>query len=161
MDGIRILPPDFTLKQKIGPNVDLSKIFTPERIAAAQKTIDETQKEFVQWAEKDLVELEHAFKALERDSSHSDSGKIEKIRKIGFSLKCQAGTFGYDLGSEVANSLYLFMMKHAALTNDQMVVVRKHIDALQIIFHENILGDKDATGIELMDNLTRLVAKFN
>ena len=53
-----ILPPDFSIKRKIGMDVNLNQIFTAERIAAAQKTIDDTQADYVQWAMQDVSQLD-------------------------------------------------------------------------------------------------------
>ena len=157
-DSVRILPPDFSIKEKIGRDVDLASIFTPERIAAAQKAIDDTQSEFVGWANKDLVELDHTFRALERNPD--DKAKLEKILKIAFSLKCQCGTFGFQLGSEVADSLYTYINAHPVIGPEQLMVIRKHIDSVGVILHQNIQGDGNKIGSELMANLRKLVAKF-
>lgn len=158
-DSVRILPPSYALKEKIGMNVNLHEIFTPERIAAAQKAIDDTQAEFVGWATKYLVELEDAYRGMAADLGNA-SVQIEEIRKIAFSLKSQAGTFGYPLGSEVAKSLYKFLGEKRKYNTDNIVVVRKHIDALQVILQQNIQGEGGVMGNELMDNLKKLVAKF-
>lgn len=160
-DSVRILPPDFSLKRKIGMDIKLSEIFTPERIAAAQEAIDETRSEFVEWAQRDLMELEHAYRAIQRNETDNKLLKADKIRKLAFSLKCQSGTFGFDLGSSVAKSLYDFFNKHQALDADEMLVLRKHLDALQVIFQQNIQGDGADIGQELMATLDKLTAKFN
>lgn len=159
-DSVRVLPPSFSIKEKIGMNVNLSEIFTPERIAAAQNIIDETQAEFVDWATKDLVDLEHAYRHIAKDTAGTPASRVEKVRKIAFSLKCQSGTFGYPLGSDVAKSLYRYTTEHGKFTNDNLIVLRKHIDALQVIFQQNIQGEGGAMGDELMDSLEKLVDKF-
>lgn len=159
-DSVRILPPSYALKEKIGMGVNLQEIFTPERIAAAQKAIDDTQAEFVDWATKDLVELEHAYRGMAADLGSAPE-RIEKIRKIAFSLKSQSGTFGYPLGSEVAKSLYKFLGEKRKYNADNIIVVRKHIDALQVILQQNIQGEGGVMGNELMDNLKKLVSKFS
>jgi hypothetical protein len=159
-ESVRILPPSYRLKEKIGMDVKMSEIFTPERIAAAQKAIDDTQSEFVGWAQKDLVELEHAYRTMEKDPSSVES-RSEKVRKIAFSLKCQAGTFGYPLGSEVAKSLFRYTVDHAPYSKESLIVLRKHIDALMVIFQQNIQGEGGKMGEELLGSLDKLVAKFN
>lgn len=160
-ESVRVLPPDFAIKKKIGMNVNLQEIFTPERIAAAQKTIDDTQAEFVDWATKDLVELEHIYRNIAANPDEAAEARMEKIRKIAFSLKCQAGTFGYPLGSEVAHSLYKYTSANGAFTKETTVVLRKHIDALQVILQQNIQGEGGKMGDELMASLEKLVQKYS
>lgn len=159
-ESVRILPPSYKLKEKIGMDVKLSEIFTAERIAAAQKTIDDTQGEFVAWAQADLAELEQSYLAISLNTDNYPKSHIEKIRTIAFSLKGQAGTFGYPLGSEVAKSLYRYTVDHGNYNADNLVVLRKHIDALQVILQQNIQGEAGAMGAELMGSLEKLVTKF-
>lgn len=159
-ESVRILPPSYKLKEKIGMDVKMSEIFTAERIAAAQKAIDDTQVEFVEWAQKDLGELENIYETIAKDPEHYPKSCIEKIRNIAFSLKCQAGTFGYPLGSEVAKSLYRYTVDHGDYNRDNLIVVRKHIDALQVILQQNIQGDGGTMGTDLMGSLEKLVNKF-
>lgn len=159
-DTVRVLPPDFSLKKKIGMNVNLNEIFTPERIAQAQKTIDDTQAEFVSWAQKDLIELDHAYRAIARNPEEAPQERIDKVRKLAFSLKCQSGTFGFDLGSNVAKSLYSYTVRHEKYDRDNIAVLRKHIDSLEVIFQQNIQGDGGDIGKELSDKLEKLIAKF-
>ena len=159
-ESVRILPPDYSIKQKIGMHVNLQEIFTPERIAAAQKAIDDTQAEFVDWAHKDLVELEHAYRAIAENPEAAPASRIEKVRKIAFSLKCQSGTFGYPLGSEVARSLYKYTNEHGGYTSENIIVLRKHIDALQVILQQNVQGEGGTMGTELRTSLEKLVSKF-
>jgi hypothetical protein len=160
-EDVRILPPDYSIKEKIGMDVNLSEIFTPDRIAQAQKAIDDTQAEFVEWAYKDLVELEHTYRSIAEKPEDAPASRVEKVRKIAFSLKCQAGTFGYPLGSEVAKSLYKYTTTHGSYTSGNVVVLRKHIDALQVILQQNIQGEGGKMGAELMTGLEKLVAKFS
>ena len=159
-NAVRILPADFSIKKKIGINVDLKQIFTPERIEAAQKTIDDTKSDFIKWAQKDLEDLEDAYSQLQKNLNGAQEPEVEKIRKLAFSLKCQAGTFGFDLGSEVARSMNNYINTHPTYDATTVTVLRKHIDALQVIFEQNIQGMGDKMGSELMDNLTKLVAKY-
>jgi chemotaxis protein histidine kinase CheA len=158
-ESVRILPPDYALKKKIGVNVNLREIFTPERITAAQKTIDDTQSDFIEWAHEDLKKLNSAHHAMEQDPHHKESA--ETMRKLAFSLKCQAGTFGFDLGSEVARSLNLYLQDHNEYNEGHIAVLRKHIDALEVIFQQNVQGQGGKIGEELMDGLQKLINKYN
>lgn len=157
---VKILDPDFSLKKKIGEKVNIAEIFTPERIAEAQQVIDDTKAEFLKWAEKDLIDLEDAYRHFSNDQD-AVFFELDRIRKIAFSIKCQAGTFSFELASEVAKSLYNYAMKHEKYSADQMQVLQKHVEALQAIFSKNIQGEGGPIGVELKGSLQKLVEKFN
>lgn len=157
---VKIIDPDFALKKKIGEKVNISDIFTPERIAEAQKAIDDTQAEFLLWADKDLAELDLAFKDFAADPD-GNFFELDRIRKIAFSVKCQAGTFGFALASEVGRSLYNYAMKHdKGYTPERLSVLQKHIEAIRTIITKNIQGEGGPIGAELKDSLEKLVNKF-
>ncbi len=160
-DDVRILPPDFSLKKKIGVDVNLKDIFTTERIAAAQQAIDNTQVEFVEWAKQDLLASEKAYKEIEDAPDNAPQESINTLRKLAFSLKSQSGTFGYPLGSEVANSLYVYTGYHTEYDEQNIQVLAKHIDALSVILHQNVQGDGGAIGTDLRAELAKLAEKFD
>ena len=145
-----ILPPDYTLKKMIGENVDIKQVFSEEAVAKAQQTIDKHQDSFKEWAINDVNELNENFKKKD----------ITAIEKISARLKSQAGTFNYELGTLVAKSLNNFCNAHHQPSQDHLLVIRKHIDTLQVIFLQNITGNGGETGKELLDNLFKLVDKY-
>lgn len=155
MSNAQFFEPNRTLKQKVGPEID--KVFAPEKIEAAQADIDGKQAEFLEWVAKDLVQVEHACRGMEHDVTQV-AKLLPKLIKTAFSIKSQSGTFGYDLASRVAKSLYDFGQVIAA-DEKHVKVVRMHVDALRTIFQQSLKGDGGVVGKELMTMLETLVAK--
>lgn len=158
-DDARILEPDFSLKRKIGEDIDVSRIFTPERIAEAQQAIDDKKEEFLEWASKDLAALDEAY----RDFTAAPVAaffELDHMRRLSFSLKCQAGTFGFGLASEIARLLHQYLMQHSEFTENHLLVTRKHIEALRAVLVGKIQGNGGQTGKELLAHLKMLTDKF-
>jgi len=158
-EEVRVLPPDYALKKIIGNDVDLKEIFSPENIEKAQSVINEHKESFIEWVMKDIEQLEESYaKAAANPADSKD--EIRKLARAAFIIKSQAGTFGFQLATQVAKSLDDFCNKHFHPGADHMMVVRKHIDTLVVIFQKNITGDGGAVGKELSGNLFKLVDKF-
>ncbi len=85
---------------------------------------------------------------------------VQKLAKSAFVIKSQAGTFGYSLATAIAKSLDDFCTRDFTPCAEHLIVIRKHMDALQAIFLKNITGDGGALGTELSGNLYKLVAKY-
>lgn len=149
--------PNRTLRKKIGENINLATIFTPEKVEACQKIVDDSRGQFVEWVAKDLMMLEHACRRMESDKANSPA-TIERIKRLAFSIKSQSGTFGYDLASMVAKSLYDFSLRYQP-EDLHLATVRQHVDALRSIFLHHIMGMGDALGEELLRGLEKLVQK--
>ncbi len=158
-DDVRFIPPDFSLKRKIGEDVDLKAILSHENIEKLQQVVDRYQKDFLIWVEKDLTTLMQSLRYTEQNISKSVP-YITKIKKAAFAIKSQAGTFGFDLASRVAKSLESFCEKEFRYEEEQLVVLRKHIEALRTIITRQITGDGGEMGTELMAALDRLTQKF-
>ena len=156
--NVQILPPDYSLKKKIGEDVNIRDILTPEVVQKSQELIDSQQGDFIEWAFKDLVTLTHAFNALKK-SPYAD-GHFKKLLNVAFSLKCQAGTFGFSLASNVAKSLYDYCNRITSIDEGAFVVLGKHVESLTVIFQQNIKGDGGDIGKELMGTLAMLINKY-
>lgn len=153
--------PDFSLKNKIGKDLPIGEVLTTENIKEAQQVINASQEDFVKWVENDLKMLESYFKQAYADAENALEAVVN-IQKYAFSIKSQSGTFGYDLGSAIAKSLYDFCENNYVVgDNKHILVIRKHIDALNTIFHQKITGDGGATGQAVYQALGKMITKFD
>jgi chemotaxis protein histidine kinase CheA len=150
--------PDFSLKEKIGVNIN--EILTSEVINSSQEVINKSQKDFLKWVTNDLQTLENAYKELAKDPAKGRDAALE-IQKAAFSCKAQAGTFGYDLGSAVAKSLYDFLENdYVEGESSHVIIIRKHIDTLNTIFSRDVAGDGGKIGSAVYTALGKLITKF-
>lgn len=150
--------PDFSLKEKIG--VSINEILTSEVIKDSQDVINKSQKDFLKWVNNDLRTLENAYDELRKDPANGREPALI-IQKSAFSCKAQAGTFGFDLGSAVAKSLYDFLENDYVEGDvNHTTVIRKHIDTLNTIFHRNVVGDGGKIGGQVFDALGKLIRKY-
>jgi len=159
-EAVKNFPPDYALKKMIGEDVNIKEVFSEESVAKAQKSIDKHQDSFLDWASQDIALLnEYYAKSVESPSSREAA--IIAIEEIADRLKSQAGTFNFGLATLVAKSLEKFCNLHPNPHNDHLVVIRKHIDTLTVIFNQKIMDDGGAIGNELLDSLSKLVEKYN
>lgn len=150
--------PDFSLKEKIGVNIN--EILTKEVVNDSQEVINKSRKDFLKWVDNDLQTLESAYAELEKAPDTGSAYAIE-IQKSAFSCKAQAGTFGFDLGSAVAKSLYDFLENDYVEGDlNHVIVIRKHIDTLKTIFHMGVDGDGGKIGGAVYKALGKLIDKF-
>lgn len=157
-DDVKEFSPDFSLKEKIGMN--MNEILTSEVVKSSQEVINKSQKEFLQWIRNDLDTMEMSYAELAKMPEMGRDFALE-IQKAAFSCKSQAGTFGFDLGSAIAKSLYDFL-ENDYVENDKghLIVIRKHIDTLNTIFRQSITGDGGQIGAAIYTALGTLIRKF-
>lgn len=150
--------PGKALKSKIGYDINMRQIFTKENIDNAQTYIDNAAENFQQWVIRDIANLYHALRNAQQ--SGNAAKHLGKIRTIAFSIKSHAGTFGYDLGSQVAKSLHGICENPVSNPEHELLIIEKHIDTLRTIFQKDVRGQGGPVGEELAAGLDALTRKY-
>jgi chemotaxis protein histidine kinase CheA len=157
-DVARIVRPENKLKQKIGTDVNLRELLQPEVVQGAQQVIADKKEEFLDWTRDDLLKMEEAFTKLRIEAPTAPP--LVTISRHAETLRDRSGTFGYQLGSDIAKSL----AKYSTQTNPQnphlLVVLRSHMDGLQTVFKDHVTDSGGIIGMELLQSLKKLVEKY-
>ena len=156
-NSTRVWLPDFSLKYKLGVNVTLQSLITPEILGAAQAAIDSIADESLQWVKDDLKQLRTLCAQL---NDHPPADIASNIGELALSINSRAGTFGYARAAEIAYMLYLFARNQMEpLLRHHQVVVTKHAEVLQVILANNLRGDAGELGTQIVAELHRLTQK--
>ena len=150
--------PEFQLRKKMGIVGGLGKVITPELLKSAQETIQGFQEESLKWIAEDIAELEKCFHKMIHDKSQEAvDDAIEKL----LSIKSRAGTFDYELTSQIAFTLYSFLREGYQIGNMQHVLIlQKHIEVLKIILARQVTGQGGVMEQELVRGLNMLRDKL-
>ncbi len=147
--------PNDALQKNIAPAAD---IITEAVISAAQVELMKAEGEFVEWAKDDIAALERAYAELREHPGRNTAHQA--LLDAAYSIKAQAGIFGYDLGTGIGSMLVNFLSSHADVREEKLTVVRKHIDAIVVIFTEKIKDTRRDIGQDLINSLRALTKKL-
>jgi CheY-like chemotaxis protein len=154
-EGAFTLPPNGDLREQIG---EAREVFTERVIQEAQAILMQAEPEFVAWAKDDIITLESAYAQLKAQPSNPSAHKA--LLDAAYSIKSQAGIFGYDLGTGIASMLVRYLNEHDDIREEKLTVVRKHIDAIVVIFTQKIKESGRDIGQELINSLRVLTKKI-
>lgn len=146
------------IKQELGDNIDAKDIITEEVILEAQDSINDMEAQFVTWAKDDIINLEKFYNALAKN--HADAKAHYNMLNAAYAIKSQAGIFGYDLGTEVAGMLVDYLTQHNEIDDNNLVVIRKHIDTINAIFTQKLKDSGEEIGKEFIASLKKLIVKM-
>lgn len=149
------MPADHSLRKQLSP---LADILTDDVVAAAQLELLKSENEFVEWAKDDIAMLESAYAQLKAQPGNASAHKA--LLDAAYSIKSQAGIFGYDLGTGIGSMLVEYLRTHTELYDEKLTVVRKHIDAIVVIFNQKIKEAGRDIGQELINSLRILTKKL-
>lgn len=147
-----------TLKTKIGHDISMLQIITPEATKKAQGYLDNRAENFREWTFRDIAEIKHACNNVHTGGDLNRY--MRKIRRIAFTIKCHAGTYGYKLGSDTARSLFSVCEKPFASDEYQLIVIEKHAEVLHTIFQHRLQDSSHPLAKELLQGLLALIQKY-
>lgn len=150
--------PNRKLKEAIGSDVSAEKIFDPDNIRQAQQVIMNMKDEYTSWVQADVGKMDAIYVALSSDMDSEEPWAI--LSRTAFAMMGQAGTFGYHMASAVAKSLYDYVESKPKPDASSLVILRKHIDTLYVIFSQEITGGDESLGQEVVDTLHSLIEKY-
>jgi CheY-like chemotaxis protein len=146
---------DHSLTQMLG--FSASSIFTESLLTQAQEELKQTTENFHAWVDDDVTSLSEAF--LEYSQTRSPIA-YRQLVEMAYSIKSLAAMFGYDLGTDVAGMLVNYLVLHPTLEANHMVVVKKHIDTIVMVFNHQVKASGRAVAQELINSLAILTQKL-
>ncbi|TAE34497.1 MAG: response regulator [Alphaproteobacteria bacterium] len=149
---------DFSLKEKIGKSVNLDDIFSEANVRLAQKIIYEAKGDFLHWFANDLKQLEESHHHF--TEHHETQAAKMQMAQASLRIKGRAGTFGYNLASQVADALHDVIVQLHGEHDKIAQVIRKHMDAMYVILQQDIAGDGGDIGTALIASLGDLTKKY-
>jgi two-component system chemotaxis response regulator CheY len=155
---VAFLPPNLEIKQQIGEDTSAKDILTEQVVAQGQAAIQEAANQYIAWARDDIAKLEEAYQELTKRPSDPTAHHL--LLSSAYAIKTQAGVFGYDLGSEVGKLLVDYLTTNVVIDENRLMVIRKHIDAITVIFNQKIKEAGREVAEDLVKSLRRLISKM-
>ncbi len=127
---------------------------TADQLAQANEAIAALAKEYPIWAAQDIKKM---IQALQDARSLSGEKRADMIRKelfkIAHNTKGQGATFGYPLITDIGDHLCRYIERIENIQNEEMNIMRDHINAMDTILKQKLTGDGGTVGQELKDKL--------
>ncbi|MGE3623042.1 MAG: hypothetical protein AB7H77_04095 [Bdellovibrionales bacterium] len=145
--------PDRTMRELIGENIDLrQEIFTPERIAAGQKTVNDARAGFFEMAEKELAHLENI---VSTGATLDDEALFDSISRSALNVKGQAEMTGYRLVASIAAFIAAYCDTEDNSPQARRLIIADLVRLLGIAIHEKIADNNGAIAQKLSISLKK------
>ena len=152
-----VINPPNRLSAKVG--IGGPGAVTPETLEKAEKVIVGMTGNYLEWVERDLVDLDEAYAALKADPG--DRANLDRIFRLSHDIKGQGGSFGYLLMTAIGNELCRFIEACEEVGPGQVDVVRLHIDAMKVVIGERLREDGGDRGEALLIGLQQVIDKVS
>jgi len=151
-DEVIAYEPDRTIRELIGTDIELTQIFTPEKIAACQKTIDSARDTFFDVAGMDLAKLE-AF--VQNPAAAANTAAFDDIAALAGNIKGHAELFGYSLVAAIGTHIVDHCEPGARTPEVRLRLIADLVKMLHIAIKQKISDARGALGRELGASLRK------
>lgn len=155
---VKITRPNYSLRQQ-ADNVRAADVITPEVVAEAQVEVMKHEDAFAEWVNEYIATLDKTYGVL-KDTPENKAAR-GKMESISYIIKSQSGIFGYEMATQVAELLTSYLMEHDTLSENNFIVIRKHIDTMVVIFNQKLKENNSAEAAVVLDSFNKLIQKFS
>lgn len=127
----------------------------PDAVREAEAAVAALAANFTEWMRADL-DSAHAALAEAKQSLPENAGPVRQIHEICHNIKGQGGSFGYDLITQVGESLCDYIHDAGSVSERKLKVVEAHLTAIKFILDRDIQGDGGPVGAQLQAKLQTL-----
>ncbi len=133
----------------------------PDRAAIkrAEAALREFGKDFHIRALADIEILEKNLELARRDDSEQEV-YFSNIFSRAMDLKGQGGGFGFDLITQIGDSLKNFTGLRKRADPRDVDIIAAHVDAMKVVLTNNIRGDGGEIGIAIVAGLRELTDNY-
>lgn len=147
------------LKLKAGAGEDTGAGFIdPKAIKSAQSCIDESNESYSKEVGSLLKEIDKVWSMVLSDGGDE---YVTVLYHKSNHIKDLAETFDYDLMRYFGHSLREFIEKLDTDKKAHQTIVRAHIDAMWVVYHEKISENDDPKAIELKAMVSKAIEKHS
>lgn len=132
---------------------------SPEAIAAAEGMLEKMAEDYPDWVSALLLTLQEKHGRCV-DTPEDRKDLFAEINSIAHDMKGQGGTFGYPLMTQFADSLHTITDGRGKYTDNQIELVKSHLDAMRAVIKARLKGDGGPIGKELSETLAKALEKY-
>ena len=125
-----------------------------QAVAEAEQAIERLSGEYGQYLAEDMAALEKYMAALKADPCEAT---FKDLFRLVHNMRGQAATFGFPLITEVGRSLCLYLLETEDKSDLHMALIEQHVNALRVIYREEIEGHGDAVSRQVVAALMKAV----
>ncbi len=127
------------------------------RIAEAEAKLAELAEKYEGLVRKDLADVGGYLDRFIADPG-SRKAALESIYSVAHNIKGQGSSFGYEMLTEIAQSLCRFLRNIDDPDDGDAEIIRHHLTAMAVIVDKTIKGDGGDLGRQVVLKLRSLVA---
>lgn len=130
-EDVKAYEPDYSLKEAVGKDVDLTKLFTPERLRKCQEIIEAARDEF-------FIEESEKVKMMQVFILQKDLTTFNAIADMAQEIKSQARIFGFTFIANLCSQIVHFCLSDEKPLPVRLQILERFITALDLAMSSRV-----------------------
>ncbi|MDP6565763.1 MAG: hypothetical protein QF578_13135 [Alphaproteobacteria bacterium] len=130
-----------------------------EALQAAESEFEKMSEDYPDWVQGLIKQLYEGHRRCV-DTPELRHEHFATINEIAHDMKGQGGTFGYPLISHFGESLYESTKSREDYTDNQVELMKAHVDGMKAVISGRVSGDGGDIGKELIASLGQAIQKY-
>ncbi|MBR7158902.1 MAG: hypothetical protein IKD08_04395 [Alphaproteobacteria bacterium] len=157
MTQVKMFAPSSDLASKV---TFVDDAVNAEALKKAEHLIEEQEAQYPSWLAEDLKALKDAVNEIAKSPETERKPLLKDIFKKSLEIKGQGGTYGHPLLSYVADNICNLLDSLTQVTDEDIEIIRVHIDVLSVIAADKINEETDTPeSNQILDGLKEIVQK--
>ncbi len=148
------------LKEKCAGLGTGSASIPEELLAEAEAELSKMSEDYPDWVSSLIVKLQEQHGRCV-DTPDKRKEHFLEIHHMSHDMKGQGGTFGYPLISAFADSLYSTTQSGSLYTDNDVELIKSHIDSMRAVIRGRVSGDGGDIGKQLTEGLNKAIEKHS
>jgi hypothetical protein len=149
------------VSQKIGLDVPIENLFTPDRIQQSQELIQKTLNDLSVQARKNIIRMEETLALAENTPANARAPHMKTIAEEAYTIKKYMEAVGQPFETEIVTSMFHYVEQADGSKPGSLLIISKHIDVLKALMKEKSEVSHMNIRHETMNSLASLIAKLD
>lgn len=132
-----------------------------ERLERTEAMILDLRSEYELWVLDDLRRLQAALDTALAAAGEARAKAVRTVFEISHDMKGQGGSFNYGMITQVGGHLCNFVESRPDFEDQDMEVIRLHVEAMRLVIAQKMGGDGGRPGQALLKGLQAVIAKVS
>ena len=139
------------LLAKVGPGYGSD----PVALQQAEAVVEKLKVAYELRLEKEVQDLTLSFQKMKNTGEYD----LDLLHDVVHEIRGEAGTFGYDLVSNIGKSLCELLSPMGGVSSDDSRAIETHLKAMQTVVAQKVKGAGPKVAKEILAGLAKIVEK--
>ncbi len=154
---VQIINPPNQLRSRVDDG-RAAKGLDPSLLAKAERALEDVKPQVAAHVQGEVTRLQALMSTVSASQGH-DRAALDEMFRVGFELKGQGTSAGFNLVTRFGDSLCRYIETLRQPGPKEIAILKAHVDSIAAIMARGIQGDQNPIGLAIAAELEKVVGR--